>query len=279
MRSGTTLLRLLTGTALMLAVVGCSTGDSANTASAGTPKKVVASGGEDECCTVETKLAVAAPATRPTTGPSTGPAAADNPTTAHSAPAAAAAEAPWRDLFDGKTLTGWKPSGFAAQGEPEVKDGALLLPVGEGLTGVTFTGPDLPKTNYEVEVVAKRVDGGDFFCGLTVPVNGAHASLIIGGWGGAVVGISSINDDDAAHNETTTYQKFESGRWYAVRLRVLPDRLSAWIDGRQVVNADIKGKKVDIRTGIDEARPLGLAAWQTTAAVKSVRIRKVEGAK
>ena len=197
------------------------------------------------------------PATRPAT----------NPTAA--APA-------WRDLFDGKSLKNWKASGFAAEGEPVVEDGLLILPTGETLTGVTYANEDnLPTVNYEVEVVAKKTDGSDFFCGLTFPVKDNYATLVVGGWGGAVVGISNIDDVDAAHNDTTTYERFEKDKWYTIRMRVLPEKLQAWIDDKQVVDVSIKGKKVDLRVGIEEARPLGVSSFQTTSAIKSIRIRKL----
>jgi hypothetical protein len=168
---------------------------------------------------------------------------------------------------------------FAGHGEPAVEDGVLVLPVGEGLTGVTYAGTDLPKTNYEIQVVAKRVDGVDFFCGLTFPVGESHATFIAGGWGGAVVGISSVDDEDAAHNDTTTYEKFEKDRWYAFTVRVQPERIQAWMDDKQVVNLDTKGKKISVRVDIDEGKPMGVAAWQTTAAIKSVRLRELKDEK
>lgn len=204
-----------------------------------------------------------APATQPTA-----------PTTKPAAPATKpVADAGWTELFDGKSLTNWKPANYAGAGEPNVEDGVLLMPSGEGLTGVTWTGKALPKTNYELEVVAKRVDGVDFFCGITFPVNDTHASFIPGGWGGAVVGISNIDDEDAAHNETTVYEKFDKGKWYTLKVRVEPENITAWIDGKEVVDVSIKNKKVSIRGDIDQSTPLGLANWQTSSAVKSVRIR------
>jgi hypothetical protein len=199
---------------------------------------------------------------RPATGPSTAPAANAN----------------WRSLFDGKTLDGWKPSDFAGQGEPAVEEGKLILPVGVALTGVTYTGGDLPKTNYEIALDAQRVDGADFFCGLTFPVGDSHASLILGGWGGSLCGISSLDDEDAAHNETRTTRPFKSGQWYHVRLRVLPERLIAWVDDAKIIDVNTRGKQISLRRDIDASKPLGLASFQTTAAIKDVKIRKLDAA-
>ena len=56
-----------------------------------------------------------------------------------------------------------------------------LLSDGESLTGVTWQGEPPARMNYEIELDAQRVDGSDFFCGLTFPVNKTCASLICGG--------------------------------------------------------------------------------------------------
>ena len=121
--------------------------------------------------------------------------------------------------------------------------GNLILPFGEMLTGITYTG-EVPKMNYEVELHAKKVEGSDFFCGLTFPVNDSFASLICGGWGGTIVGISSLDEKDANRNETRVVKKFDKDKWYTIRLRVLPDRLQAWIDDEKVVDVVTTGRKI-----------------------------------
>jgi hypothetical protein len=181
----------------------------------------------------------------------------------------------WQSLFDGKTLGKWKASDFAGHGEPEVEDGNLMLPFGETLTGITYTG-EVPKMSYEIEVEAKKVDGSDFFCGLTFPVNDSFASLICGGWGGAVVGISSLDGKDAARNETRTIRKFDREKWYTIRLRVLPDRLQAWVDAEKIVDVVTTGKKISTRVEVDASKPLGIASFQTTAALRKIRIRTLQ---
>ena len=77
-----------------------------------------------------------------------------------------------------------------------------MLDFGSSMTGVTYQGKDLPRTDYEIRLEAQRIDGTDFFCGLTFPVHDAHLSLIVGGWGGSLVGLSSLDGKDASRNET-----------------------------------------------------------------------------
>ena len=183
----------------------------------------------------------------------------------------------WQSLFDGKSLGKWRASDFAGHAEPTVEEGNLMLPFGDTLTGVTYTG-EVPKMNYEIELQAKKVDGSDFFCGLTFPVKDSFASLICGGWGGAVVGISSLDDLDAARNETRSARKFEKDKWYDIRLRVLPDRLIAWIDDTKVVDVATMGKKISTRVEVDASKPFGISSYQTTAALREIRIRTLNPA-
>jgi 3-keto-disaccharide hydrolase len=142
------------------------------------------------------------------------------------------------------------------------------------MTGVTWTN-DLPRMNYEISLEAMRVDGSDFFCGLTFPVGEEPCSFIVGGWGGGVVGLSSIDNEDAAHNETTQYMNFTNGKWFAIRVKVTKTRIEAWIDSDKVVNLETEGKKISIRPEVELSKPLGIASWSTAAALRNIRIRRL----
>jgi hypothetical protein len=176
-----------------------------------------------------------------------------------------------QSLFDGKTLKGWRVSDFAGTGGVKVEDGKLILEMGT-MTGVTYTS-SVPTMNYEISLEAMRVDGSDFFCGLTFPVGKDPCSLIVGGWGGGVVGLSSLDGQDAANNETTQYMNFVKGQWYRIRLRVVPNQIQAWIDDDKVVDVDTKDRNISIRIEVEESRPLGIASWSTTAALRNIQLR------
>ena len=188
------------------------------------------------------------------------------------APAATTGQAV-KSLFDGKTLTGWKVTDFAGHGEVHVKDGTLVLEMGQ-MTGITWTN-DLPRMNYELSLEAMRVEGSDFFCGLTFPVAKDPCSLIVGGWGGGVVGLSSLDSQDASSNETTKYVTFKNGQWYVIRLRVTPGKIEAWIDSDKVVDVATTDKTISIRLEVEESKPLGIASWSTTAALRNLKLRKL----
>jgi hypothetical protein len=180
----------------------------------------------------------------------------------------------WRSLFDGRTLDGWKSANYGGEGEVVAEQGTLVLNVGSSMTGVTYQRP-FPKMDYEVRCEAKRAAGHDFFCGMTFPVAESHCSLIVGGWGGALVGLSSINGHDASENETTKYMKFEDNRWYKFRVRVRQNRIEAWIDDERVIDADITGCKISTRVEVDLNKPFGFASYETKAVLRNIEVREL----
>src|SRR5262245_21942139 len=148
-----------------------------------------------------------------------------------------AATGGWQSLFDGKSLAGWKITDFGGEGEVIVEGGQIILRMGQPLTGITFKdGASVPKDNFEISLQAMKRKGDDFFCALTFPVRDSHASFVVGGWAGSVVGLSNINGLDASENETTKYEKFDHNKWYSVRVRVGEGRVEWWIDVQQIVN-------------------------------------------
>ena len=191
--------------------------------------------------------------------------------------AAAETSSKERFLFDGKSLADWETVDIGGSGQVELEGGVMIINQGDSLSGVVYKKPqELPVTNYEISLLAKRLQGVDFFCALTFPVGDLKkcATLICGGWGGSVTGISSIDDVDASNNATGSYQKYEDDKWYAVRLRVTPENLSVWIDDKQVVDQDIKGRKVSLRPGpIESYAPLAISTYNTTGAIKAVRLK------
>ena len=180
----------------------------------------------------------------------------------------------WTSLFDGTTMGLWKTTNFGGEGEVTISEGEIRLDFGSSMSGITYTGP-MPTTNYEIQLDAQRVDGVDFFCGLTFPVKDSYCSFIVGGWAGAVVGLSSIDGKDASENATTRYMNFETGRWYHLRVRVMDRRIQAWIDGRRVVDQKIVGRTISTRNEVDLSKPLGISTWETKAAVRNIKLRQL----
>jgi CubicO group peptidase (beta-lactamase class C family) len=183
-----------------------------------------------------------------------------------------------RSLFDGHSLAGWRVLNkydFDRHGKVSVKDGAVILDQGVPATGIAFSGAP-PRIDYELSWEAKRIQGSDFFCGLTFPVNENYLSLIVGGWGGGVTGISNLDGMSAVENETTDFRDFVQDRWYRLRLRVTREAVAAWIDDEQIVDVTLKGRKLSIWWEQEPVRPLGFAAWYTKAAIRNLTLKRLD---
>ena len=179
-------------------------------------------------------------------------------------------EPAWTPMFDGTSLKGWKETPFTGKGTVKVEDGAIVL--GKGyMTGVNYTGT-LPKAGYEVRMEAQRAEGHDFFAGITFPINDSFLTWINGGWGGMMIGLSSIDGNDASENETSMSRDFKQGRWYRLWLAVNSDRIRAWIDDELIVDVSIANREVALRPGeIELSKPFGIATYNTTS-----KLRKIE---
>lgn len=175
-------------------------------------------------------------------------------------------------LLDGRSLKGWEVTNFGPQGPVYVSGSDIILGMGDGCTGITWKG-EFPLSNYEMSLEAKRVEGNDFFCGMTFPVGKDPCTLIIGGWGGTTVGLSSIDGMDASENETTTLIRFEKGRWYKIRLTVTDSEIQAFIDSARVVAFKYTGRRISIRPEVELSRPFGIASWRTTATIRDIRVK------
>ena len=102
-----------------------------------------------------------------------------------------------------------------------------------------------------------------------------NVSFILGGWGGGVVGISSVDGFDASENETTSFRNFDNDRWYKVRARVDAYQIQCWIDDKAAAEQVRKGHEFDIRYEMDQCVPLGVAAFQCKSEMRNMRIRKL----
>lgn len=168
----------------------------------------------------------------------------------------------------------WVQSRFGGDGKMEIAAGVISLGFGDPLTGVRWEG-DFPRQQYEISLEARRTGGFDFFCGMTVPVGKERCSLILGGWGGSLVGLSSIDGMDAANNETMLIREFEQNRWYQVRMRVSEKRLRVWLDQEEIIDFERDGRPLDIRAEMEQSTPLGIAAFQCESQIRNVRYRKI----
>src|SRR5438067_5392908 len=180
-----------------------------------------------------------------------------------------------QSLFDGNTLAGWKVTDFGGEGEVTVEDGQIIMRMGQPLTGISWkAGGSIPTDNFEISLQAMKRKGDDFFCALTFPVRDSHATFVIGGWAGTVIGLSNINGSDASENETTQYEKLDRNKWYNIRVRVADGKIECWLDDKQMVEVELEGKRISTRIEVDPNKPLGICCYHVESALKDIKLRR-----
>lgn len=183
--------------------------------------------------------------------------------------ASCAAPAAWNQVDFSRA---WRPFRFGGDGAHRVASGELVLEPGAPLTGGTFDVA-LPRDRHELAFEARRISGIDFFCGLTFPTARGELTLVLGGWGGTVCGLSSLDGRDASDNETRTLRHFPEGRDVAVRIRVDGDDVRVFVDGAPFLAADLAGRQVSMRAEVEPCRPFGFCCYLTTARLAGLRWR------
>lgn len=186
----------------------------------------------------------------------------------------------WR-LLEAPLLQHWQSAGIEGEGSIAIAANEITLGPGQPMTGVKFTAWSdlkLPLIDYAIEFEAMRVDGQDIFAGITLPIRSIDtcATLVVGGWGGGLVGISSIDGLNANENSTRGEHRFVNGQWYRFRLEVREDQLQGWLDERLVINASIKGRSISLRPGqIEQCVPFGVATYLTSGKVRGLVVSEL----
>jgi len=189
---------------------------------------------------------------------------------------ALAAPAQTRHLFNGKDLSGWKVAEIWGAGKVDVlSNGVVSCGVGRPLTCMAYTNA-FPTQNYEVKVEALRKEGSDFFIALTLPVESNACTVVIGGWGGRLCGISSIDYMDASENVYSDGVSLSNNVWYTLCVRVTPKLLEVSLNDT-LYTAKVPYEKSSIfslRPGsdIDKTLPFGLATFETQALWRNLTV-------
>lgn len=190
-------------------------------------------------------------------------------------------KAPPVELLPGN-MDQWQTINFGGEGDVYFKESALNLDYGNPLTGVTYKG-DLAALlgeemdNYAITLQTQRVEGVDMFLGVTFPVGKeGHVSLVLGGWAGAITGISNLDGLNASENDTTQYHNMPEGQWFKVKIMVTPEKIQCWLDDKQLV--DVKRadyEKYDTHGAVVDTKPFGMFSYSTWGRVKEMKVWKL----
>jgi hypothetical protein len=184
-----------------------------------------------------------------------------------------------KPLFNGKDLSGWRMADLTSNGEVQVLPGGIVeCGAGISITAIVYTNK-FPVRNYELSLQGMRTGGSDFFIGLTIPVESSYCTVIIGGWGGGLCGISSFDGNDAANNQWAEGLNLKENRWYTLTVRVTPGVIQIALD-KDLYTARIEYddvRRIGLRFGeIEKTIPLGLSTYETTAHWRNFTVKEIK---
>ncbi len=179
----------------------------------------------------------------------------------------------WTTLFDGESLGRWRAGVFGDSDELDFEEGGAVLPIGVPLTGITYLD-EAPQGAYSLEVQATKKYGNDFFLGVTFPVRDGHVTLVLGGWGGSLCGLSCIDGEDASTNATQSFRSFPNGKRQTVVIEVTDERVRASVNGDELVDVSLDGHSFSVRPEVSPSVPLGISSFATCTLLHSVRLQE-----
>jgi hypothetical protein len=140
-------------------------------------------------------------------------------------------------LFDGKSLAGWKPSKNSPEGTYKVEDGILQIRGGQG--HIYYVGADgkaefknfdfkakvktYPKANSGIYFHTAYQDAGWPAAGFECQVNASHGDRKRTG---GLYAVRDVMDTPAAPDNV----------WFEYHVRVEGKHIQIWIDGKQTVD-------------------------------------------
>jgi hypothetical protein len=182
------------------------------------------------------------------------------------------------NLFNGKNLSGWKRAEITDNGEVKaLPDGTVECGIGNPMTGIAYTNK-FPTMNYELSLEGMRQAGSDFFMALTIPVETSFCSVIIGGWGGGLCGISSYDGMDAANNMWAEGLTLKNNCWYKLVVRVTPGVIQVSLN-QDLYTARVEFddcNRLSLRSGdIEKTVPMGLTTYETQALWRNFTLTEI----
>jgi len=196
----------------------------------------------------------------------------------------AAATEKWIPLFDGESTVGWSIPIYGGDGEVDVQEGNLVIGRGEMMTGIRYE-KEFPKINYEIRYEARRTQGYDFFAACTFPVKESFCTLVNGGWGGGLTGLSSIDGYDASDNSFSTHHDYRENAWYRFRIRVLDDKIQVWITDQDkegnwgkeesVIELETEDRRLSTRLEMERYKPFAFCTWNAEGQLRKIEYRMI----
>ena len=114
----------------------------------------------------------------------------------------------------------------------------------------------------------------------------SFCTLINGGWGGSLTGLSSVDGYDASENQTSRSYDYRGHTWYRFRIRVMDNAIQVWItpqdkggnweEEQSVIKLETEDRELSTRFEVDKYKPLGFCTWVTEGQLRKIEYRVIE---
>jgi hypothetical protein len=176
-------------------------------------------------------------------------------------------------LFSIEHRSHWTPSSNQSSPAFIWKENQLIISEGVRLNGLIFNPlNNMAWESFELELDVKKINGNDFLCGLTFPVGNIKrlVTLVLGGWGGSVNGISCIDGNDAFNNCTASNKDYLFNQWYHVKVQVTPTQITVWVDQECIIDFTHQDRHLSLRSSeIEFYQPFSITTYKTQSEFKN----------
>ena len=162
----------------------------------------------------------------------------------------------WINLFNGWDLDEWERNGSWY-----VSNGVIVGSPWQA----SLVREDIGLSDYEFEFKAKKITGTDGFVVIFKCSEKNHA-WIVGGWRGKKSEVINVRETATAHG-------IESGRWYSVKVTVLPETVKGYLNGDEAWSVS-RALLENAPSQKHFPAGIGVGLWNTMCKFKELRLTK-----
>jgi serine/threonine-protein kinase len=178
----------------------------------------------------------------------------------------------WRDAID--LLSRVDPEADAMNGKWHFQGGDLIS---DGRSHALLEIPYHPPAEYDIRVAFTRTAPSKESTSLMLCRNKWNFAYIMGGWRNTATAFDSVGGKSGLKNPTGVRYRLEAGRRYVGAAEVRRDRVTGYLDGKQVVEWKPAFGTLKLAGFFRDPQAIGLGCNLQPARFHRVQVREVTG--